>query len=347
MLLHRLTNENENDTTELLANLMKRKYIRDAVVRFLFSSEGMESSEVTQKTLDEIKETDVSTQVPFLYQGQPDLIISSKNLFVLLENKILNNRGLTEHEIVDYVQIVGGKQVETRSLIFLVPRGYSYMNEIQAINKIEGVSINIRYWENLILLLKRLEIDSPIMNEAIMYFEKVIEIDNRQSTSLNSYEVACMFSVKEVFDFMGFQEKFAARLKAIKPSVIRDLNMLGKGCFKDNGSSKSIDSIGEFLLFGKKGSLFYGLSNPNLFPKEYQNSHAYSICFYSEGFDSALLRTYPSTPEGKWVWYCIPLFDENYRERDFIDEENDVLLKDQIVRIIRMALDSIDTVEAQ
>ena len=73
MLLHRLTNENENDTTELLANLMKRKYIRDAVVRFLFSSEGMESSEVTQKTLDEIKETDVSTQVPFLYQDIPPI----------------------------------------------------------------------------------------------------------------------------------------------------------------------------------------------------------------------------------------------------------------------------------
>ena len=331
LLFHRLTKEDENATTELLANLMQRKYIRDAVLRFLVSSEESSINEITQKVLDRIQSDAISTQISTREFGQPDLIVSSDEIYIVVENKIRDSTVLQQHEITDYVKLA--ERYKDNYLVFLIPQDYQFKSQIESIEGGLSVKIRIRTWEELISYLESLEIESPIFRESIEYFKAFFP--EKKDLSLSSKEVVFMFKPEYYFSLLSFQEKLSQRFAKIKESVIAKLNEKDYGEFKALWKPmKNEGGIGEWIhLENKNRSIFFGLNNPKDFDANNQNC-VYSVCFWDEYYDCDYLHDFPRVIEGKWGWRCVPFFNEEYTEILFVDSKNDELLAQRIVDII-------------
>lgn len=337
MLLNRMTREDENATTELLANLMDLKYVRDAIIKYLLAQQNGDVFAL-QKKIDGIQKGDIKTQFSTTDSGQPDLIIDSEELFIVIENKVKVDTELQPHELNDYVRFAGRYKNKKGYLIFLIPKNYVYINFIQKITGNDGVRVNICYWEDLLSYLNSLEFDSPVFGEAIKYLRKFFPI--RKDLSLEPKEVVAMFKLNNFFEYMSFQNKIQERLQDVKTEVLKELNRNRK---EDNDMFKTVSSqcnqfaVGEYIVINKKGYIFFGISHPKDFadPK-----YCFSVCFWSEFFNCEYLTSYPFVRDEKWGWYCVPFFDESYSEEDFIDSSNDNILVERIVSIISKVCES-------
>lgn len=331
MVFHRLTKENENATTELLANLMQRKYFRDAVIRFLLTPRGKRECYISQTVIDEIDGKAVSTQVKSQEQGQPDLVVYSPNVFLVLENKTRPDTVLQKHEVDDYIKLAN-RCLTNNYLVFLVPSNYKYLNLIESING-GPVTVLIHFWEDFLVFIESLEIESPIVSEAILYLKGFFK--PQKDYNFTAKEIVAMFKTDDYFIFKGFQKKFSERIKKIKELVLKELNTESNkqryGVFVNTGGQDDEFAIGEYICLGKNGSIFFGLSNPKDFEDK---NYAYSVCFWTEYFNCEELQRYPFVKDGKWGWRCVPFFDDDYSEGDFVNSENDSVLASRIVRII-------------
>ncbi len=57
-VFYRLTDENENSCTQLLANIMRTKFVRDIILKFLCGN-------ISDEILDSIRENCIETQLHF------------------------------------------------------------------------------------------------------------------------------------------------------------------------------------------------------------------------------------------------------------------------------------------
>lgn len=330
MIFRRLTKDDENTTTELLANLFQRKYFRDLSLRFLLSTnDDSIDCPVSQDEFDGITESSVSTQIRTKNHGQPDLIIYSDDLFVVFENKVKDNTILQDHELYDYIELSELYKKSKSFLVFLVPVNYQYKAQIESINKSKAVNICLHSWEKFLAYLNSQEFESPLICESLNYLKSFFSDD--RDWSLSSKEAFFMFKPEYFFAFLDFRNKFKDRLSSILGIVLEEINKRGFGNFVHAWSNESEGGFGETIRLGKDGYIFFGLSNP----KDFQDAkNAYSVCFWTQFFNCNYLLEYPFVKEDKWGWRCIPFFDESFSEMEFLDSKNDCVLASRIIEII-------------
>ena len=329
MVFDGLTEENENVTTQLLANLMQRKYIRDAIVRYLTSPSDGRDVGISKTDLDSIKNESISTQVRTSTQGQPDLVVHSEKVFLVLENKIHANTTLQDHEVYDYIGLVRQHPQKNKYLVFLVPKNYSYLYNIRAINGEPDVSVVIHFWDDFIDYMESLEIESPVLFEAIDFFKKVY--CTKKTIVFTAKEAVAMVKTDDYFVFRSFQKKFTEKIQDVKTLVLDSLNGMNLGSFIPGHTQDNEFALGEYIIWGKEGSIFFGLNNPKDFEDK---KNAYSVCFWTKVFNCEYLSEYPFVKDEKWGWRCVPLFDENYSEIDFLERNSNKQMASRIVEII-------------
>ena len=338
MIFHRITKEDENTTTELLANLMQRKYVRDEVIRFLLSSGDSELQEIlSKKELDRITGSCISTQVRTEKHGQPDLVISSDDLFLIIENKVRVDTQLQDHEIYDYPKYAKKHAAKKKCyLVYLVPNEYRFFETIQTKCSYPGVTVKTCIWDQLITHLESLEIESPLFCDSIAFLRKYFP--QTKKSRFTAEEVFFMFKPDYYFAYLEFQIKFSERIKEIVNSVLKELNSRSIGKFSYSHSQNDEGGFGEYITYGKNGSIFIGLSNPKDFEDK---KYVYSVCFWTQVFNCEYLYGYPEVKDNKYGWKCVPFFDDNFTEKDFIDPKNEDKLSLKIADIITDACKSV------
>lgn len=252
-LYHNLVN-NEDQLTELLANLLQFRAFKDIFSGFIaealaFPDFSFEYAHVeTQKNLGRF--------------GKPDLMIENEAFCILIECKTDDNRKPTPHQLFSYRNYLNSLTAKKCGLIFLIPYYYEYEALIERTKKVTTSKIQPKLidWTELVgriecskianqniaikhfvsLLHARFDVHPIIFSE-----EEMMMMRNKEfpTTLLRLIDLVCKvgdkfpkpFKTKELFNESGFGY-------IVKNQVGEDL--LWFGCdyifWKDHGCSFAI-----------------------------------------------------------------------------------------------------------
>lgn len=223
----------ENTTTELLVNLMRYKYLRDIILNFLLGADY-------DSMKDNISADDILTQRSFKIEECsyiPDIIINTKDCFIVIENKVRKNCSLEDGQFDGYkiIRDKYGKEKSVNKCVFLLPDEYAFGEKITDSKKI--------YWSELLEILLKAQVKetSSVVSQAIDYFISVIDIDvekiKNDNNKISLYEAA--FQYKKI-DLSNEYSKLEEQYK----EVIELRNKL-VGKIDDNHSLYKVEGDGE------------------------------------------------------------------------------------------------------
>ena len=150
----------ENSATELLCNLMRYSAFRLALLEKLFPGSPY---------INSITHDDITTQTTLKENnGRPDLIISSRNVYAVIEVKVDLARGLTDNQPDGYAAHLFKNEANCSEswLSFLVPKGWEHCQFIK--DKFEAikagaannrVKTSIVYWDDILDLIEQNNLD--------------------------------------------------------------------------------------------------------------------------------------------------------------------------------------------
>ncbi len=362
-IFNRMTNENEDSTTELLANTLKSYlFIRSDIIKYLCGDyqrligyDFTDAEIITQRVVEGI--------------GKPDLKIKTKDVYVIVENKIRIGTAPTEHELEDYIQEIKAfcslslrreEHSEGRlygKLVFLIPQEYGFADLLKRVQDVYTSLVSIVYWENFISWIKKREYSSasPVLAEVISYFESVVDINhkNEDTRELRAYEVLMLNNVEKVFDAISLCNQLLKRIAAIETRLIENLNgeFKSKGTpielsasnyyfsYSDNNKVPQINDggIGKALNITHRGKrydmvCYCGFSDLN--DRKKTKDYGFSVAFkktISSGLEAYATETFDN-------WTFVPLNPE------ILIDPDTSLFEKEVTEIVRNVLEAPDFV---
>lgn len=167
-IFYRVAKKNEDTVSEILVNMMSKKFFRDVVLRAIG---------ISNELIQGIEYNDISTQITIQNQKRPDIAIENKHITIFVENKIYNNTDLQRSQVTDYYEELSNKNTWSKIMVFLVPQKYSHLPEIlDAKNKNTSITTVILFWEELIneILDNNLDESNESIKEAIDYLKDAL-----------------------------------------------------------------------------------------------------------------------------------------------------------------------------
>jgi hypothetical protein len=216
-LFYRLTSNDEDSVTELLCNLCKF----DVYKNLIFSTLNINNEGFSYY--------DMETQYKIPKKAKrPDIVIENLNMKIFVENKVTKYRKIELSQLTiypDHLQKIKNIENKKIMLIFLIPKGYKYLDKIEAAKK-KYTFISIVYWDTLLenIKLKNKHLKSEILDESLKYFEKI----------LNSIP-EIIFTLEEIKAMTNLNQMFTETVKMGKIFELFD-NIIGQ--LKDNLSLK-------------------------------------------------------------------------------------------------------------
>jgi hypothetical protein len=202
--LHRVVKD-EDSATEFLCNLMSIKVFREKFLEMFLDP----------KVLKEIQFEDFETQISF-NDGRPDMFVENDTTCIIFESKIDKRTSLTRGQPSNYLEYLSGKRnINHRYLVFLLPKGYFYEEEIQrreAEFRVQHPENEIKveriYWEEIIEVIEDNELDqiNPFVGEftdllRLWYLPKAIKFSFAEVEVMFSSEVPRILrKLQEVVD---------------------------------------------------------------------------------------------------------------------------------------------------
>lgn len=327
-IFYRITAENENAVTDILCNLMKHRFIRDIVIRFFIP-------DVSESALDSISEEGIIPQKRIEYGGQPDLQITSHQIYIIVENKIRNGTNPTPHELSSYITKIRSSKAEFKRLVYLIPQDYSSFQLLKDIEKENSDIVSVREWEDFLLALKRTEVGdfSQYFQDAIDYFSSLIDLHVIEATQLEPMEVAMVYEPNIMFTAISTEEKLERRFKNIERQLVATIIPMFNSEIIITPGEKQTNSygIGRYINLkhnNKNNSVFYGFSN--LPDKSQNDKYSFSVAFYSDNdlFDVSLF----DDKEKDQSWWYIPC------DKKLLVSDNEEKLVNAIANIIYHAI---------
>lgn len=321
-IFYRITDENENAVTDILANLMKYRLIRDVILRFFIP-------DISKSALDSISEESIIIQKRSEYGGQPDLRVISPMVYLILENKIHNSTSPTDYEKTSYVSEVKDCKREYKHLAYLVPNDYASFNDVVESN--EDIA-GIYHWEDLLGVLTETGAGelSRYVSDAIEYFSCLVDTHITEDTKLTPMEVAMIYEPDTIFNAISAAEKLKKRFDNIAGQVIAAIKPLFSSdiVIADGGSQSNFWGIGRYIVLqhgNKKDQIFFGYSN--LGERVKNNEYALSVAFYFDDdlFDPSKLDDKEKDQE----WWYIPI------DKKLLVSDSDADLVNAIANIIK------------
>lgn len=326
-IFKRMTREDENAVTELLANLMRKRYVRNIILQKLVP-------DLSSEVLLKIEASDILSQKTIEQGGRPDLCIENKDVSIIIENKVRNSTSLTENEVTSYVNRVDLSRKKFRKLIYLIPSRYNDKETLTGIANAKSKLVSVVYWENLLAWLESSEIadNSSLIRDGLDYLESVIDLQRADiNTQLNIYEVSMLYETDCFFDALVLGAKFIKIITAMDQLLIDDLNKsFGDELFSPSDFQMNEDGVGKYINYKNKTPFYYGFSNMHN-DRKATREYGFSvvICLELENVNTDYLEAYYTDNH----CYYVPL-----SRSLLLDENCAVLLKDEIKSIIENAL---------
>lgn len=276
--LYKAVRGDEDSITELLVNLMKRKYLRHII---------LQSLKIDPNIIDEISFSDINTQLSENKVGRPDIVIENKSVKIYIEVKTRLQTVFQESQLSTYPENLSDENKYTK-LIFLIPKNHKESDQIHEIEKTYNKDtevVAVVYWYSLLNELQELEIanDSSIVNE-IISFISARTLNRKLETVFLAMEVVLMHNYKDLkvatqllFKFSRYIHELA---EDIDEELFQDIGPLYKkkvGKFSDNDFEFSEYGIGLYL---DEGNLYIGFS----FLEESFEDYTFSVAFYPPKF---------------------------------------------------------------
>lgn len=323
-IFNRLTQENENASTEMLANLMKSKYLRTLILSWLVP-------ELTKEMLDD--KVLISTQRTIMEGGRPDLCIEGSDFRILVENKILIGTTPTPAELTSYIDNISNSDKKICRLIYLVPKQYKYIDQFEAISSKHQEKVYVKHWEDLLVFLDKAEVadDSSLVEASLEYLKSLVELSVEAfSEELNPQEVAMLYETDLLFDCMSLLSKLKTRIAESRDELVRRLNVQFENRlnFSLGETQHDIYGFGQYIMVGGEGQLFYGIS-PVSSNRDIRRKYGFSVAVQSTipNLDVDRMDNF----KDDYGWYYFPL-------------DKRTLLEDDNSRLIESVLDIVKTV---
>ncbi|MCP4457107.1 MAG: PD-(D/E)XK nuclease family protein [Cytophagales bacterium] len=144
--------KDENSLTEAFRNNLKIKPFRDAFLDII---------NVDWIDKDAISFEDFETQVGIGKHGQPDLVIRTKSIEILIEIKVYDTQ-TTSNQPLGYLKYLSKVKKDFRAVIFLVPDGYYKIQEVKKKldENADKCDNSVITWHSLINLIDKRELAS-------------------------------------------------------------------------------------------------------------------------------------------------------------------------------------------
>jgi len=318
-IFYKVTNQNENSTTELLCNLFRIKYFRDICLEYF----GFEKN-----FINEIKLENISSQNSTDDSGMPDIVINTDKIKCYIENKILKNTGLQENQKSNYPEnLLNFRKTQGKYInyIFLIPKDYTHENEIdKVINEYKDFTRKY-YWQDFLsyLYYKELHIESPIINEGLNYFSELVQENKPPDTVLNPREVVIMYNPKTINDVLILMQKIR---ETIKNSLVLVADKMGKD-YSLGGEQKEKWAQGYNFNYKNKLGFFVGIT-PYLYDEE--NETFYSVALYRNQLKECIKiddHEFKHYLDDDWLHIAI---DRNL----FVEDDKEKILANEIIKIL-------------
>ena len=318
-IFYKITNENENSTTELLCNLFRIRYFRDICLEFF---------ELEKKFINEINFENISTQNSIDVSGKPDIVINTDKIRCYIENKILKDTGLQENQKFNYPEnLLNFRETQGKHIdyIFLIPKGYAHENEIdEIINKYKDFTRRY-YWHDFLSYLynKELHIESPIIKEGLNYFSELVQEDEPIDTVLNPREVVIMYNPRTINDVLILMQKIR---EIIKNSLVLVADKIGKD-YSWGGEQKEKWAQGYTFNYKNKLGFFVGIT-PYLYDEE--NETFYSVALYRNQLKECIKiddHEFKHYLDDDWLYIAI---DRNL----FVEDDKEKKIANEIIKIL-------------
>src|SRR5574344_201818 len=240
-IFYRLTSETENTVTDLFANLLKTKYIRNICLEFMLTHDtnANKPSNISE-LLDSIQSDDIQTQFSDTENSsQPDIKIESDTCYLYLEDKIRNGvadqitQRLDENNKSSYVtSLEKNRGNKTGILIYLIPSAYQHLKDFIAVQNEykskKNIFIFICNWKDLLAHLYQQQIDkySSVVSEALNFIKDTIDSSDQIDTKFTPYEAAMIYSPRDMKEALCTIEKYYLLINATESKIIDKVKQL-------------------------------------------------------------------------------------------------------------------------
>jgi hypothetical protein len=314
-IFYRLTQENENATTELLCNLLRRKLLRDITLEFLG---------VPKNVYETISIDHVSTQKTIDNDARPDITIENDDCLYLIENKIRTDRKLEESQKTTYPKYVKKSKKTYCRYIFIIPKEYEYESEIEAVKtSYPSLFISKIFWEDLLKLYQDKEIgnEMPIVKETIDYFNDVIVKETVSTTKLNIKEVVIMYNVKDLYDTLSLVDKIVKLVEIVSEKICQKLG----SDFEIDTTMRTLNEQGKYIKYKNVKRIFLGL-NPVLWEKQ-NGDYVYSVALDVKCLELSDIDANIYESDNEWIYIKIDrkIFTDDDQEDKLIDTVVDII----------------------
>lgn len=201
--LYKVASQNEDTISELLVNLMSRKYIRDLVLQ------GMG---LHKDIVENIKYSDITTQYTIKNRKRPDIAIVNQETLIFIENKIYDNTDLQKSQYQnEYPDVLINNSRTHKKLVFLIPKNYCHINKLYESQKNykDKLDILIVCWAQLMeaILSSDITKDNPLIEQTIGFILDTVGL-NTARKDFNKGEVLFMYDIKTLSNVYSFINRF-------------------------------------------------------------------------------------------------------------------------------------------
>ncbi|ORC35747.1 hypothetical protein B4O97_08910 [Marispirochaeta aestuarii] len=284
--LYKAVRGDENSVTELLCNLIRRKYILNIVLKEIGLSE---------EEINSIAYNDIKTQKS-MHIGIPDIIIENSETLILFEIKTSKSREFEKTQIFDYPDFVKKEKQRKKftKLVYLIPMNHIETEVVEQVQKeYSDKLIRIVYWESLLgrLIEEDIDKDHPINNEILRYISGVV-IHSTPNFKLSRQEVVLMFNQRDLGYAASILDKWKKQIALIKVEITDYLNLNTNYSWKAGGEQFDSYGWGQYFDVEKpyKGYFFVGFNliyDEFIFavsiPKEFSTEISKGLKFENEG----------------------------------------------------------------
>lgn len=351
-IFYRLTSETENTVTDLFANLLKTKYIRNICLEFMLTHDtnANKPSNISD-LLDSIQSDGIQTQFSDTdNSSQPDIKIESDTCYLYLEDKIRNGvadqitQRLDENNKSSYVTSLeehGGNK--SKILIYLIPSAYQHLKDFIAVQNEykskKNIFIFICNWEDLLAHLYQQQIDkySSVVSEALNFIKDTIDSSDQIDTKFTPYEAAMIYSPRDMKEAISAMSKYWQLINKTEKKIIQKVNEQNKVILSPSDWDPDLYNCIKYLQSNGKSIIDQGF-NFNLTEYQFQNGKDPLKYVFSVAIDkSYIIDTYIKKlsavdyfDDGQWIHFPLPkeaLFSDN-QEESYIKAVTDIIIND-------------------
>ena len=318
----KVTKNNEDSVTELLINLFQIQYLKELILSYL----GIENSVIKNIGL-----LNIDTQINYNGFGRPDIIISTKESLIFIENKIYIDTPLQETQKTTYIDQLKYSKKTYVKMIYLIPEKYIHIEDINSVVS-KNDFCKIITWEGLLTYLYEKEVYkwNDVIGQSLEHVSQLV-IRKEPKNHLSVEEIVVMLNTKDLIITNSLFAKSKTFINCIDRKIIP---LLGE--YFDHSSWSLLDNeyeLGKYFRYENKMNLFLGYSFGLLNEHPDKTEYLFSFAINTEIINKDKIKVSTKKYFINDEWYFFKL--NKYLFSNFDNPDDTV---DEIIEIINSSI---------